>query len=268
MAKFDKILFDIINERRQRLATQPTDNEAEENSGPVDLLELMLLSQDQESLTDKELRDNMILFFLAGHDTTSTSLTMVLYQLAKNIEYQNKVRDEVIKISGSKKIPSFDDQKKFEFMNKVLKESSRLFPSVTNVVARKAIKDTVLTRPDEPDIVVPKDTVVGINLFVIHHKESLWGPDVDVFRPERFQAKTEEEEEKLFSQHVPFAAGPRACIGQEFSLIEQRMILSSILIAFDLKLVSPDEANGEKLLFGRSGLLHPTNISIQFIPRS
>jgi len=266
MEKFDKMLFDILNERRQKIS-QTTANESEEDSGPVDLLELMLLSQDKDSLTNKELRDNMILFFLAGHDTTSTSLTMVLYQLAKNLEYQKKVRDEVVKILGSKKIPSFEDQKKFEFMNMVLKESSRLYPAVTMVVARRALKDTVLTDPDGPEIFVPKDTVVGINLFMIHHKKALWGPDVEEFRPERFQARSEEEEEKLFSQHLPFAAGPRACIGQEFSLIEQRMILSSILMSFDLKLVSPDEAKGEKLEFGRSGLLHPDNVSIQFIPR-
>jgi len=178
-------------------------------------------------LDDRQLNDNLFLFFLAGHETSATALTWALYEMAKNPEVQKKAREEVITIVGKNKTPSWDDLNKLEYIHMILKETLRLWDPVI-AISRSTDKQVTIG-----NYKIPKDTLVMLSLYSIHHHPDIW-PEPYKFDPERFTQDNSQNRHPY--AWLPFSAGPRSCLGNKFSLLEMKLTLALILQKFQFEL--------------------------------
>eukprot|EP00164_Ancoracysta_twista_P001572 GFYU01002061.1.p1 GENE.GFYU01002061.1~~GFYU01002061.1.p1 ORF type:complete len:506 (+),score=167.10 GFYU01002061.1:180-1520(+) len=252
LRQFDDLLYSVINKRKDAMKDPSY-------TGSGDLLDLMLTGEDEEGrLTEKELRDNMVIFFLAGHDTTAHSLSMVMYYLAMNPDVQDKCLEEIERVMGKKvrpEGPTYEEQKELVYLTQVVRETLRLSPPVL------ALPTRVLNAPLEvAGVKYPANTKFMVNIFMLHRHPQHW-KDAEKFDPDRFSA------ENMKGRHpfawVPFSASGRNCIGTNFSYLEQRVVLPQILQKFRVKL--PKDA--EPIEF-RPGILNaPKNLRVVFEPR-
>ncbi|KAI8811151.1 cytochrome P450 [Cladochytrium replicatum] len=223
---------------------------------------------------------NMFVFFAAGHDTTSVALASVLYLLALHPEAQEKAREECFRVFGVPScrrdcfmFPDKVDSERFEmskfnslvYINAVIKEAMRLYPSVTSTVYRVAQRDVpVSVRLDDGTYlhtVIPKGAAIEPDLYGMHYDpDSFSHPKM--FVPERW-IKTAEPTEYTADPNawVPFGGGQRICLGMQFALIEQRIMISMLLRAFKITLMSND------VKYVGLGALRPENLQLRFIPR-
>ncbi|XXG54332.1 hypothetical protein AAC387_Pa03g2241 [Persea americana] len=202
-----------------------------------DLLGLMMglstteSSKSQESgleLNMDEIMDECKTFFLAGHETTSHLLTWTMFLLSINKEWQEKVREEVLRECGMG-IPDADKLSKLKLVNMVLLEALRLYTPVI-VLFRKATKEMKLG-----NLTIPKNTQISIPLAIIHRNKNYWGEDANEFNPMRF-AEGVKKAAKHPNALVAFSIGPRACIGQNFAIMEGKTVMALILQRFSFSL--------------------------------
>ena len=214
VAKLDSIVYRIIRERR----TSGGDR--------GDLLSMLLETRDDAggAMTDKQLRDESMTLFLAGHETTANALSWTLYLLARNPEARARLEAEVDALG---RIPSYDDLKQLPWTLAVLKEAMRLYPPAY-ILARRVIEDVVIGNHQ-----IKKHTIVLINVLGIHRRPELF-PEPESFDPQRFMGDTEKQLPRC--GYMPFGAGPRVCIGNHFALMEGHVVLASLLkrLRFDL----------------------------------
>jgi len=173
-------------------------------------------------MTDKDIRDNVGLFFLAGHETTSTTLQYTLGLLATHPEVQRKARNEVFE-----KTPNgltYESLRDFEYLDWIIHESMRLYPAAPTLSGRKINKETIIG-----DWKITENTIIQIDLVTMLHSDKIWG-DPEVFRPERWSPEVITKEQR--SSWIPFSYGPRNCIGMNFSLTEQKIFLTSVLLEY------------------------------------
>nr|XP_018912166.1 PREDICTED: cytochrome P450 4C1-like isoform X2 [Bemisia tabaci] len=200
-----------------------------EGSQKMAFLDLLLEACEKQSvsLTDEDLRDEVNTFMFEGHDTTAVSMGYTLFLLGNHPEIQEKCHRELSDIfQGSNRTPTVADLQKMKYLEQVIKESLRLFPSVP-FIGREATEDVKFG-----DYTVPKGTVLSFNVYNLHRDPKVF-PDPEKFDPDHFSP------EKSAGRHpyayVPFAAGPRNCIGQKFALMEVKVVLSYILRNFQLE---------------------------------
>ncbi|MFB7718251.1 MULTISPECIES: cytochrome P450 [unclassified Nocardia] len=184
---------------------------------------------DGESFTDADVINHMIFLLFAAHDTTSSTLTTILYHLARNPEWQRRCRDESLALGTE--FPSYDDLEGLVSLDLVLKEALRLVPPVRTMV-RATLADTEVLGYH-----LPKGTFVGLVPQLTHHLEEIW-PDPEAFDPERFSA--ERREDKVHKNAwVPFGSGVHKCIGMYFAGMEIKATLHQMLCRFEWS-VGPD----------------------------
>ncbi|CAG8687235.1 6938_t:CDS:2, partial [Funneliformis mosseae] len=214
--EFNGFISDVIKARRDEV-----ENQKGSNNGRIDLLSSMLELSNQKGIhTDsKQLRDEMVGFFVAGHDTTTMALSSSLYFLAKYPEMQERARGEVISVLGNEPIiPTTEQLKEMKNINAVIKESLRIHPPATKIIPRK------LTKPMKiGPYLIPANIICTTNIWQINHDPKYW-ENPEQYNPERF---LNNEKIHPFSW-IPFSTGVRNCIGQNFSLMEQRVILSML----------------------------------------
>lgn len=210
--------------------------ESKESSYGNDLLGLMMEScrpdtrqkQEGEILSMNEIIDECKTFFFGGQETTSHLLTWTVFLLCTNQEWQERLREEVFRECGTE-TPNADMLSKLKLVTMVLLEALRLYGPVV-VMLRKADKNITLG-----NLVIPKDTEVAIPIPVIHRKKEVWGADADEFNPLRFKngiSKAASHPNALLS----FSLGPRACIGQNFAMLEAKTVITMILQRFSFSL--------------------------------
>jgi cytochrome P450 len=189
--------------------------------GRADLLSALMLARDAdgEMLTARELRDQLLTLYVAGHETTSHALTWTLYLLDKHPDVLARLDAEHAAVLAGR-LPTFDDLAALPYTELVIKEALRIYPPAF-VVPRRASEDTSIG-----PYAVPKGSEVVIWLYCTHH-DPRWYPDPQAFQPERFSAAREAERPKY--AYLPFGAGQRACIGQMFATIEAQLILATLL---------------------------------------
>jgi len=191
-----------------------------------DFLGMLLAARDNgEGLTDTEVREQVLVFLLAGHETTSTALTFTLHLLGQHPDIQQRVRDEVATVLGDR-TPTVNDARDLTYTTMVLKEGMRLWPSAP-VTGRRSMVERELcghTVPAGVDIVTAP--------WVIHRHPDFWD-DPEVFDPERFTPEREKARHRY--AWMPFGAGPRSCIGQHFSMLESEIILATLVRAFEFQ---------------------------------
>nr|CAG8633114.1 981_t:CDS:2 [Entrophospora candida] len=178
-----------------------------------------------EQMSFEEIRNQIMTFLIAGHETTGVMMIWILYYLSKDQEIQDKLREEIVKEFPDKDSElNFDQINSMEYLNAVCKETLRIVPPAT-LVSRIANEDVMID-----EYLIPKDTSIYIPIYQIHHLASIWGDDVEKFNPSRWFT----EKVKGFShyKHLPFSAGPRSCIGNRFALNEAKVVLCILLRNF------------------------------------
>ncbi|KAF8905815.1 cytochrome P450 [Gymnopilus junonius] len=195
------------------------------------------------------LRDEIMSLLVAGRDTTASTLTFVVYMLAEHPEVLRRLRQEVLEKLGNQKRPTYDDIKEMKYLKAVINETLRLYPVVPFNV-RMSKKATVWPNkiPGGKPIYIPANTRTPYSVFVMHRRKDLWGPDALEFDPDRF---LDQRLHKYLTPNpfifLPFNAGPRICLGQQFAYNEASFFLVRLLQNFsDISLVSdaqPPESN-------------------------
>ncbi|KAH8831770.1 cytochrome P450 monooxygenase pc-1 [Flagelloscypha sp. PMI_526] len=180
------------------------------------------------------LKDEVINILVAGRDTTASLLTFTVYLLAQHPEVCKKLRAEVIECVGLSERPTPEAIKSMKYLRAVLNETLRLYSTVP-FNGKRAVKDTVLKNkdPNVPDIFVPAGTNVLYSTFLMQRRPELWGPDAHLFDPERFL-------DSRLSTYItpnpfiflPFNAGPRICLGQQFAYTEASYFMIKLLQQF------------------------------------
>ncbi|XP_070169053.1 cytochrome P450 4C1-like isoform X3 [Polyergus mexicanus] len=227
--------------RKRKIARQSRNGTAksENEDGEFDIgkrkrkafLDLLLdqNEKDETPLTDDELRAQVDTFMFAGHDTTAIAITWTLFLLGNNLEHQEKVHEELEEVFKDSKTPaSVKELSQLMYLDRIIKETLRLFPSVP-MISRKLTEDVKID-----DYTLPKGATVILGIALTHLNPEVW-PDPKKFDPDRFLPDNSKHRNAY--AYIPFSAGPRNCIGQKFALLEEKAILTAILRKWRVKSV-------------------------------
>ncbi|MCO5571085.1 hypothetical protein L7F22_024817 [Adiantum nelumboides] len=184
--------------------------------------------QNNPSMSSQEIIDECKTFHFAGHETTSSLLSWTVMLLAHHSEWQEYAREEVHSVLGNSS-PDADSLNHLKMIGMVLQESLRLYPPVTGVL-RKTTKDGKFGC-----MTVPKGTGFFMGILPLHVDHELWGADALEFNPQRF-ANGVFKACKHPSAFLPFGSGPRICVGQNFAMMEAKIVLCMILQKFRFRL--------------------------------
>lgn len=213
----DAMVFRLIEARRR---TQGHEG---------DLLAMLMAARDDgnEGMTDRQLRDEVMTLVLAGHETTAVALGWTFTLLSQHPDVERKVRAELAAVIGAR-APRFEDVANLPYTAQVLAECMRLYPPVW-VFERSAIG------PDRlGDYAIPAGTTIGIAPFTLHRNPRFF-PNPEGFDPERFSKEAIAARPR--TAYLPFAIGPRQCIGDGFARMEATLLLATILPRFQLSLL-------------------------------
>ena len=206
----DEVIYKIIEMRRK----------SGEDKG--DLLSMLLMAQDEETgnaMTDKQVRDECLTIFLAGHETTANALVWTFYLLSQNPQAEAKFHAELDEILGDKPLMP-EDYGKLKFTEQILAESMRLFPPAWTV-GRLATEEHEFSGYK----VAPKSLVLA-SQFVMHHDARFWENAAD-FQPERWEKLSIKEAGNKFI-YFPFSKGVRNCVGEQFAWMEGVLLLANL----------------------------------------
>ncbi|EGO00251.1 hypothetical protein SERLA73DRAFT_135995 [Serpula lacrymans var. lacrymans S7.3] len=228
-----------------------------------DMMTFML--KDPE-MSDTELRDNIVVLFIAGHDTSAGGLSTLIYFLAVHPEIQEAARAEVLRILGPTADPTLASlsAQSLPYLNACVRESLRINTPISYIVPRTTVTGVSLGKYYIP----PKASLI-YNIYAVHHNDGTWG-DPNVFRPARFL----EAEDKstittvLKDSWVPFATGPRQCPARNFAIYEQRALVVMLLREYTWTL--PEDSihkDGLKNAFSPFALTLPYDLNITFTKR-
>ncbi len=187
-----------------------------------DLVHRLMQARDPETgqtMNDEQLVDNLLTFYLAGHETTAKALTWTLYLLACSPEWTRVLEEEIAHVTGGAEINA-GHVERLVLTQQVLKESMRLYPPVP-LMSRQAVAGTQLG--GHP---IRAGTSVVMPIYAIHRHAKRW-EDPDAFDPARFAPQREAAIPRY--QYMPFGAGPRICIGMGFAMIEATAMLATLL---------------------------------------
>ncbi|KAB8256643.1 cytochrome P450 [Aspergillus pseudonomiae] len=222
---------------------------------------LRLHDQKPDVVSEGDIIRTCAMNVVAGSDTTSISLTGILWALMKNPTAMTKLRAEVDELyeSGNVSDPvSFAEAGRMPYLQAVIKEGIRLHPATGLPLSRVVPKGgaTIAGR------YFPEGTVIGINPWVAHHNKSVFGEDADEFRPERWLVSAEEGQ-AMDRYWLPFGHGSRTCIGKNISLLEMSKLIPRIIRRFDFELANPHM----KLETSNVWFVKQTNVQIRLRER-
>lgn len=210
LATLDETVFDIIARGRAR----------EPGEGEPTLLRMLIDARDDETgeqFGDRELRDEVITMFLAGHETTALTLTWCLQFLSRHPAVVERLVEEIDRELGDA-VPTMADCERLTYTRAVIEETLRLRPPAW-AVARNALEDDVVMGHE-----IPSGALVVTAIYFIHHHPEFWD-DPEAFDPTRFLDRAPRHE----FDNLPFSRGPRKCIGAGFAMIESQIVLAMLL---------------------------------------
>jgi cytochrome P450 len=220
-AELDSALDRLIDER-----------EMNAEGAPADLLSRLLAAKDAETgarMSAREVRDQVVTIFLAGHETTAATMTWVWYLLARNPAEAARLHAELDSVLAGR-TPTAEDVQRLPYTRMVIEEAMRLYPAAPGVSDRQAQAADTLG-----GVRVPKGALVFINSWVLH-RNPIWWPDPERFDPGRFLP--EHAKDRPRHAYMPFGAGPRVCIGAALAMTEAMLILAVLAQRFRPTLVS------------------------------
>lgn len=211
--RLDRQMLDLIDRRRR--GGQQRD----------DLLQMLLDARYEdtgEPMDDRRLVDELVILFVAGHETSANALTWTLHLLSQHPRAQERAREEVQAVAGDD-LPDFARLRQLTYLTQVIEESMRLYPPAW-------ITDRVALQDDRAgQVFIPQGMVVAPFIYGLHHHAGLWDNPQE-FRPERFSAEARRERHPY--AYVPFGGGPRLCIGNNFAMMELQMVIAGLLQRF------------------------------------
>lgn len=217
LKSMDKVFYGIIKRRRNT------------TSSHEDLLSMLMDAIDEDTgagMTDKQLRDEILTIFVAGHETTHNALAWIFYLLDKNSDKLEILLNEIDEHITDDNIDALIFRK-MPYLKMVIEEGMRIFPPAW-ILGRKAIEDDNINGYE-----IKKGTNVLLPIYLIHHDKNIW-KNPEKFIPERF------ESEQIKSRHkyayFPFGGGPRLCIGNNFAIQEMQVALCLILKRFHVSI--------------------------------
>jgi cytochrome P450 len=219
MALLDAKVQQFIDDRRRAGLTRR------------DILTALIAARDEDGgmMTDRQLRDEVLTLFIAGHETTATGTTWALSALARYPEVYRRWKAEAAALGG--RIPTAGDAPALGYTTGVFRESLRLYPPGF-MLDRVATEDVEIG-----GYLLPKGTLVILAVYALHRRPDLW-PDPERFDPDRFSPEAEAARPKL--AWLGFGAGPRVCIGAQFGTLEAQLLLTQIAQRFELEPLSLD----------------------------
>jgi cytochrome P450 len=206
--RLEKVIYRIIADRRA----------SGRDTG--DLLSILLQAQDEDGthMNDRQLRDETITLFLAGHETTANTLSWTWWLLAQNPAVEKKFHEELHGVLGGR-APTVDDLPKLTYLSYVLTESLRLYPTAWGMARLAAEEHEIAGYPVRPGY------GVAFAQWVIH-RDARWFDAPLEFRPERWKNGLAKQLPRF--AYFPFGGGPRQCIGNTFALMEASVVLATI----------------------------------------
>jgi len=219
---------EIVKKRRRQLTHSVGKN--------PDILDLMLTGRDPktgEMLTDEIIVENVLNFLVAGQDSTAAAMSSCLCLLVSYPDAKAKLMKEIDDVVGDGEL-EWEHLSKLPYLDWCIKETLRLVPPANSLI-RQVSGDQVLGGKWH----IPDGAQVVISVFALHYNPNYWGSDVSLFKPERWQSGPSHK-----FAYMPFASGPRACIGREFSIVEQKVTLVKLLQHFDFR--RPDKVVPQK----------------------
>ncbi len=220
--RLERILFGIITQRR----------ESGEDRG--DLLSMLLHAQDEESgrkMTDRQLRDEAMTLFMAGHETTANTMAWAWFLMGGHPEAEARLHAELDEVLEGR-LPTLADLPRLSYAESIVTETLRLYPAGW-MIGREAIEPVELG-----GYRIPTGTTVFMSPWVVH-RDPRWFDEPDVFRPERWHGGLIQRIHRY--AYFPFGGGPRICIGNQFALMEATLILATVAQKYRLSL-APDAA--------------------------
>ncbi|XP_050542512.1 cytochrome P450 4V2-like [Daktulosphaira vitifoliae] len=200
--------------------------EEEENSVEAQIHSTLIEVLVKKNFQNKEIRDNCINAMFAGHDTTNTTISCAIFMLAHNQDAQKQVFEELTAIFSSEnsdRQPTYEDLNKMEYLERVIKETLRLFPPLP-VLGRKVSKEIKLG-----NYLIPKGTTITVFPYVVHSNPKLY-PDPEKFNPDNFLP------EVCLKRHpyafLSFGGGLRVCAGLKYSIINMKTVLSTLIRSY------------------------------------
>jgi cytochrome P450 len=211
----DEIVYGIIAQHRAALA----------DSG--DLLSMLMQARDEDGsrMSDKQLRDEVLTFLLAGHETTALALTWTWHLLSQNPEAERKLHQELDRTLGGR-TPNFSDLQTLTYCEWMMKESMRLYPPAWSL-ARTVISDFEIG-----GYKIPAGANVVMSQWVMHRNPSYFA-EPEKFDPGRWQSEHFQRLPRF--AYFPFGGGPRQCIGATFAMMEATLLLATIAQRFQLR---------------------------------
>ena len=235
----DSLVYRIIGERR----------ELGSSNDHKDLLSLLMgaMDEDGSQMTPKQLRDETMTLFLAGHETTALTLSWTWYLLSQNPKAEARLHEELRGVLGGRP-PGLADIERLPYLQAVVNEVLRLYPPAY-ILARTSIAPSSIGGYD-----FPADTTIIMSQWVMH-RDARYFDDPEAFRPERWLDGLEDR--LPAGAYFPFGDGPRRCIGQNFALLESVLVIATVAQRFGFRLVPGHKVVPEPLvtLRPRHGIL-------------
>ncbi|XP_076216861.1 ultra-long-chain fatty acid omega-hydroxylase isoform X2 [Aptenodytes patagonicus] len=243
----------VVQRRRQALDRLGRQAWLESHQGrSMDFIDLLLLTKDKDgnTLSDEDISAEADTFMFEGHDTTASGLAWLLYNLARHPQYQERCRQEVRELLKGRDVEEieWEDLSRLPFTTMCIKESLRLHPPVT-AVSRCCTEDIAL----RDGRVIPKGIICLMSIYGTHHNPDVW-PEPQVYNPLRFSLENSQGRSPL--AFIPFSAGPRNCIGQNFAMAELKVVAALTVARFTIRLDAgrPPRRKPELILRTEDGL--------------
>ena len=233
VAALDQIVFRLIDERRR------------DGGDAGDVLSALIAARDEDgaAMDDRQIRDEVMTFILAGHETTANALSWALYALGRHGEVAAALHAEVDALGG--RMPTLDDLPQLPYALMIVEEAMRLWPPAY-VLGRQILRDVSIG-----GYRFPAGAVLFINTWGLHRNPGIYEAPY-VFRPERFAPEAKKARPRGW--YLPFGAGPRVCIGGHFALVEAQLALATIAASVRLTPVGTVEPEPLMTLRPRGGL--------------
>ena len=222
-AEVDAFVYDVIARRRAESAG---------SARPPDLLDVLIAARDDESgrgMTDRQLRDEVLTVFVAGHETTAVTLTWALALVARRPDVMARLHAEADALADD--VPGLSDIPKLTYTRQVIDETLRMFPAVW-ALPRTVARDDVMD-----GYAIPAGAIAMGLAHELHRQPDLW-PDPERFDPERFTPAAAQGRHK--HAYMPFGAGHRVCIGIHFALLELVVALAAIARSYRWRLLTDE----------------------------